>query len=234
MAKANGKEAIRLWFEFLKRAHANPKVTVNSKFYKAWGITADTKFDAWWKEKCQTLFPMHKVQIANRYLSNAEMVMVAVPTSLTPTDAGNQLRELLLDHYKSINHQPKKQQTFTLTAGAEIKVSALRAYLATWDAQAKLAGEFGTQRVSAKQLLAEVRRMYLAKVYRWRNTKRKVEGLPSALAGMLEYDAESGQVISRSDDVEAERAVRRYLKIANKLVAAAACGDFPGKDYYKV
>jgi hypothetical protein len=41
-------------------------------------------------------------------------------------------------------------------------------------------------------------------------------------------------VSSKSDDVSAERAVRRYLAIANNLVSAAACGDFPSRDYFKL
>lgn len=76
--------------------------------------------------------------------------------------------------------------------------------------------------------------MYMAKTHRWSHTKRKVEGMPSALAGQVEYDAVKGEVAAEGDDTSAERAVRRYLKIARKLVAAAAVGDFPSADYYKV
>jgi hypothetical protein len=60
-----------------------------------------------------------------------------------------------------------------------------------------------------------------------------VEGLPSALAGDVDYDAVTDSVSSSSDDVSAERAVRRYLAIANNLVTAAAGGDFPSRDYFK-
>lgn len=37
MARATGKEAIRLWFEFLRRALHADGVVVNSKYYAAWG-----------------------------------------------------------------------------------------------------------------------------------------------------------------------------------------------------
>ena len=80
----------------------------------------------------------------------------------------------------------------------------------------------------------EVRRVYMAKTHRWSHTKRRVEGLPSALAGQVEYDAVTGDIAAEGDDTSAERAVRRYLKIARNLVAAAAVGDFPSADYYKV
>jgi hypothetical protein len=221
MPRSTSKEAVRLWFEFLKRAHQTPSVKVNSKFYKAWGDVAGTKFEAWWREVGCELFPLHKVTIAERYLSNSEVLMVSVPKSLTPTAAGNQLRELLLEHYQATKHKPTTTKTFAFTAGAEIKVSSFRTYLATWDANAKLETQLSTQRVPAKLVLAEVREVYRAKVARWQHTKRKVQGLPSTL-------------IETETDTEAERAVRRYLKVARKLVAAAAAGDFPSKDYNKV
>ena len=34
--KSDGKEAYRLWYEFLKRALADKKVRVNKAFYKEW------------------------------------------------------------------------------------------------------------------------------------------------------------------------------------------------------
>jgi hypothetical protein len=58
--------------------------------------------------------------------------------------------------------------------------------------------------------------------------------LPMALTGQLDYDEITDSVSSKSDDVSAERAVRRYLAIANKLVSAAARGDFPSRDYFKL
>ena len=64
--------------------------------------------------------------------------------------------------------------------------------------------------------------------------RRRIEALPMALAGEVAYDADTDTVSSNSSDIGAERAVRRYLAIANRLVAAAAGGDFPSKDYFKV
>jgi phage-related minor tail protein len=70
--------------------------------------------------------------------------------------------------------------------------------------------------------------------HKWQLTKRKVEALPMALTGELDYDEITDSVRSKSDDVSAERAVRRYLAIANNLVSAAASGDFPSRDYFKL
>jgi hypothetical protein len=234
MARATGKQAIRLWFEFLKRALASPEVKVKAKHYQAWGDVQNTTFDAWWKAHGAELFPQHKVQLVQRRLSDAGVVHVAVPMNLTPTTAANQVRELLIHHYQAIDHTPKAQRVYEFTLGAEIKVSALRSYLATYDAHVKLAGELGKQTVPAKLVLAEVRRVYMAKTHRWSHTKRNVEGLPSALADQVEYDSRTGEVVASGDDTGAERAVRRYLRIAHNLVKAAAGGDFPSADYNKV
>jgi hypothetical protein len=234
MARTTGKEAIRLWFEFLKRAHLAEHVVVNSKYYKAWGDVAATKFETWWKAHAEELFPYRKVQLVQRYLSDDGVLNVSVPMALTPTEAAAQLRHVLIEHYESIGHTPKPQRVYELTEGAEIKVSAIRAYLATYDANQTLAAALHMQRVPAKLLLAEVRRVYMARSHRWKHTKRKVEGLPMALTGEIHYDADKNQVNSTGGDVGAERAVRRYLAIANNLVAAAACGDFPSRDYFKL
>lgn len=234
MARATGKEAIRLWYEFLKRAYLADDVKVNSKYYQAWGDVPNTKFETWWKINAEQLFPYRKVEVVQRYLSDAGVVHVSVPMALTPTAAAAQLRQVLIEHYKAIDHDPKPQRVYELTPGAELKVSALRAYLATYDANQRLMATLELPRVPAKLLLAEVRRVYMARSHKWKNTKRKLEGLPMALAGLIVYDVENDQVISNGSDVSAERAVRRYLAIANNLVKAAAVGDFPSRDYFKL
>ncbi len=169
-----------------------------------------------------------------RRLSDAGQVQLAVPLALTPTDAANQVRQLLMEHYKAIGHKPRPQRVYALTEGAEIKVSALRAYLVAYDANQRLLASLQQSRVPAKLLLAEVRRVYMAKSHKWKLTKRKVEALPMALTGELDYDEITDSVSSKSDDVSAERTVRRYLAIANNLVSAAARGDFPSRDYFRL
>jgi hypothetical protein len=234
MARATGKEAIRLWFEFLKRAYQSPNVKVDIKAYEAWGDVANTKFETWWREYAEQLFPKRRVEITQRYLSDALVVNVSVPMALTPTVAAAELRKVLIEHYKAIGHAPKPQRVYAFTEGAEIKVSALRAYLATYDANQKLIASEHVTHVPAKLLLAEVRRFYMARTHKWKHTKRTVEALPMALAGDIVYHADTDAVSSNCSDIGAERAVRRYLAIANRLVTAAASGDFPSRDYFKL
>lgn len=231
MARATGKEAIRLWFEFLKRATETPNLKINNRYYEGWGDYANTKFETWWKVNGESLFPRHKVELAQRYLSDAGVVQVTIPMSLTPTDAANQVRDLLITHYKEIGHNPRPNRVYTLTEGAEIKVSALRGYLHTYDIHQKLLADSPLQKLPAKIVLAEVRRFYLVRSEKWKNTNRKVESLPMALAGTIVYDADTDSVISTGSDIGAERAVRRYLQIAENLIKAAAKGDFPSRFY---
>ncbi len=232
MARATGKEAIRLWFEFLNRAAKMPNLKINAKYYEGWGDFSSIKFEAWWKVNGDSLFPRHKVELTQLYLSGTEVVQLFVPTSLTPTEAANQVRDVLIAHYKAIGHNPKPKRLYALTDGVEMKVSALRAYLHTYDAKQRLTASTASSKISAKLVLAEVRRFYLARSHKWKKSNRKVEGLPSALAGDIDYDPVTDTVSAKGSDVAAERAIRRYLSIADNLIHAAAKGDFPSKTYY--
>ena len=234
MSKTAGREGVRLWFEFLKRAHADKTVRVNEAFYKAWGDYPNQKFNQWWKQHAETLFPRNKVELVQRYLSDSEHVKVSVPMSLTPTQAANQLRDVLIAHYKEIRHMPRAQRSYALTEGVELRISAVRAYLHTYDCHQQLLAERGGEAtVTAKDLLAAVRCFYSARTLRWQATKRKVEALPMALAGDFTYDSATKTVSTPKHDDTAIRNIRRYLLIAQRLVENACRGDFPGKDFNK-
>jgi hypothetical protein len=234
MSKTAGREGVRLWFEFVKRAHADKTVRVNTAFYKAWGDYPNQTFNSWWKQHAETLFPRNRVELVQRYLSDSEYVKVSVPMSLTPTQAANQLRDVLIAHYKEIGHVPRAQRAYALTEGVELRISAVRAYLHTYDChQQLLAKRGGEGAVTAKDLLAAVRIFYSARTLKWRDTKRKVEALPMALAGDFTYDSETKTVSTPKHDDTAIRNIRRYLLIAQRLVENAAKGDFPAADYYR-
>jgi len=89
------------------------------------------------------------------------------------------------------------------------------------------------QRFGIANLLAGVRIFYSARTLKWRDTKRKVEALPMALAGDFTYDSATKTVSTPKHDETAIRNIRRYLLIAQRLVENAAKGDFPAADYYK-
>jgi hypothetical protein len=234
MSKTAGREGVRLWFEFVKRAHDDKNVQVNKAFYKAWGDYQNQTFNSWWKQHAESLFPRNRVELVQRYLSDSEHVKVSVPMSLTPTQAANQLRDVLIQHYEAIGHVPRAQRAYALTQGVELRISAVRAYLHTYDCHQQLMADRGGEgAVSAKDLLAGVRIFYSARTLRWQGKKRKVEALPMALAGDFTYDSSTKTVTTPKYDDTAIRNIRRYLSIAQRLVENAAKGDFPSADYYR-
>lgn len=250
------KEAFRLWFECLTRAANNPQFTINTAYYKGWGDWQQLSFNEWWGTTGKALLIKSDdtVAIATPPAVNSSgNLFVTVPMSLTPTQAANELRALLMSHYAATNHVPKKQQSYALTAGAEMKQTVVRSYLHTYDAYQRLVeraryapvspsinrtGKRDADKktitgsglaVSGKELLQEVRLFYLARNERWKHTKRQVDGLPPALLnGMTVNPATNQQVDYGGVESSALKAVKRYLESANKLIANAAAGNFPG------
>ena len=251
--RSTSKEAYRLWFEFLKRAYTTPNLKVDTAYYEKWGDVANTKFEHWWKAIGSELFnpKVTGVELATDGKPNSDCLLVSVPKSLTPTQSANALRSMLMQHYAAIGHKPHTERTFALTEGAEIKVSAFRSYLHTYDAYQRVLARgaaeginrTGTRdengkkiegselAVTGKELLNEVRVFYLKRTERWKNTKKRVEGLPTALANGMTVNPVTQQVVNYGgEESSALKAVKRYLTIASKLIANAATGKFPS-DY---
>lgn len=252
------KEAFRLWFECLTRAANNPQFTINTAYYKEWGDWRKLSFNEWWGTvgKALLIAPADVVALAAPQAVNSSgNLFVSVPMSLTPTQAANELRALLIAHYAATNHTPQKRQSYALTEGAEMKQTVVRSYLHTYDAYQRLVersrvlpvnptinrtGKRDADKrtiagsglaVSGKELLQEVRLFYLTRAERWKHTKRQVDGLPSALMnGMTVNPATNQRVDYGGDESSALKAVKRYLESANKLIANAAAGNFPA-DY---
>ena len=251
------KEGFRLWFECLNRAAKNPFFTVDEAYYKQWGEWRGVKFDLWWQKTGKVLLApsTNNVAIATTATTNENNLLLSVPKSLTPTQAANEVRALLIQHYTDIKHTPIKQQTYALTEGAEMRLPVVRSYLHTYDAyQRLLANSVNKKRdnvinrtgrrdsegkkiagselaVSGKELLNEVRVFYLTRTERWKNTKRRVEHLPSSLTNGMTVNPVTKEVVNYGGvESSALRAVKRYLDSANNLIANAARGEFPG-DY---
>jgi hypothetical protein len=251
------KEAFRLWYECLKRAASDPKVEVNESFYVDWGDWKTLPFNEWWKTIGKSLVTSKDqyVKIANNEIDQASNILICVPRLLTPTEAANQLRSLLIEYKSNIENEVKVTRSYSLTDGAEMKQAVVRSYLHTYDAYQRLAEEWkttpplkpknrtgkrdqagklvtgSTLKVSGKALLNEVRSFYLRRTEKWKNTRRTVDELPSSLRNGLTINPVTGQVLNYSgDESTALRAVKRYLDSANKLISNAAKGDFPG-DY---
>lgn len=250
MGRSTSREAIRLWYEYLRRAQVDPMIQVHNKYYEAWGDVTKQSFKPWWLAIGAKLFERPRVQVVEGTPRRApKTTLVEVPQSLTPTAAGNALRVVLMDHYQKSGYQPKPAFDYQLTEGKEIKVASLRAYLHTYDAYQRLLLAHATVtkpiadavnrsyvrkgrsklEVSGKELLTEVRRVYLVRTEHWKSRNGKVEPLPTALSqGMTINPATEKAVEYAGVESSALQAVSRYLRIANRLVRNAAQGSFPG------
>ena len=234
MRRSQSKEAIRLWFECLKRAQSK-KLRINRRYYSDWGDWKSQKFEHWWPQIGKSLFGRSFVGLvdstqAAEHEADRQSFLVRIPKSHTPTQAANEVRSLLLDHYKAIGHTPKLERGYTLTEGKELKVVNVRAYLHTYDIHEELLAQNEVGKVSSTELLEAVRIFYLKRTEKWRNSKRRVDGLPTALINGMAVNPVTGKrmAMEASDNSGALRAVRRYLTVADKLIANAAKGYWPG------
>jgi hypothetical protein len=214
--RANSKEAYRLWFEFLKRAIDNPNVKVELKHYKAWGDVSKYKFDKWWKEigsKVIDLNSQSTVSFAIDGTIEEGSYLVRIPKTLTSTEAANQLRQLLLE---SNHKQVVLQSKLKIRHGAEIRPPTYRAYL-----HDKSEGK----KVTAKQVLIAVRKFYIARAIKYKNSNRRIDKLPSNLHTAINFDnLEDVDVLASA---QATSTISRYLKETNKIMETVAKGVFP-------
>ena len=231
MRRSQSKEAIRLWYECLKRAHA-AKLKINRRYYSGWGDWQTLPFEKWWPLIGSQLFVRNKVELVEEISDAADAVHIRIPKSHTATQAANEVRRLLLAHYKATGHAPKLERSYALTEGKELKVVNVRAYLHTYDIYQQLLAESETGKVTSTELLNAVRIFYLKRTEKWKGSRRRVDGLPTALINGMAVNPVTGKrmAMEASDNSGALRAVRRYLTVAEKLIANAAKGDWPG-DY---
>ncbi len=223
--RANSKEAYRLWFEFLKRAIANPNLKVNLKLYKEWGDVTKYSFKNWWAEigsKVIDLDAQSNVSFALDSTNEEGSYLVRIPKTLTSTEAANQLRKLLIES----NHvQVVSESKLKVCHGAEIRPPIYRAYLHTYDRHIELIRNADGGRVGNKELLIAVRKFYIARAKRYRNNLWKVDNLPSNLHTAINFDnLDEVDVLATAQDIAT---VGRYIRKANEIMEAVAKGKFP-------
>jgi hypothetical protein len=231
MRRSQSKEAIRLWYECLKRAQA-AELKIKRRYYSGWGDWQTLPFEKWWPLVGNQLFVRNKVELVEELSDASDAVYIRIPKSHTATQAANEVRRLLLAHYKAIGQTPKLERSYALTEGKELKVVNVRAYLHTYDIYQQLLARSETGKVTSTELLNAVRLFYLKRTEKWRGSKRRVDGLPTALINGMAINPVTGKrmAMEASDNSGALRAVRRYLTVAEHLIANAATGDWPG-DY---
>lgn len=223
LPKTESKEAYRLWFEFLKRAIAEDKASVNMKLYEEWGEVESYSFSRWWREIGEkiTARPTVNAKLVTSGVSDESNYLILAPKSLTSTQIGEEIRRLLIE----ASHQPIKQSKVRLTEGFQIRPYVYRAYLHTYDAQKRLEKESVDKKVQKKDLLIEVRKSYLKRQNRYANNVFKVDDIPDGLFGNFDPRSPDDYDVLRDRQVTAN--VARYLTEATKIIQAVKEGRFP-------
>ena len=225
-----GKEPYRLWFQFLKLALQSKEFKVKKAKYAEWGDVQNVAFDKWWREIGSKLICLgnNGVHVTTAATCDTDLYhLVAIPRTLSPTAARDQVLKLMKDLGQvegGISHKWK------LTEGSELKVKSVRGYLHTYKAQAKLikqavANGGKSSDVKGKHVLCEVRSYYNNKNARYKNNNYKVDPMPSRLAN-------GGNItdVSKIDSdgaSDALRATNEYLRKAREIMTNVQNGTFP-------
>lgn len=222
--RSQSREAYRLWFEFLRRAIAEDKNRVRLDLYSEWGdVTAFNSFDAWWREVGSKVINLHPVAIegVDQGAADDQTYLLRVPKTMTSTQIGNEVRNYLI----SLGHQPVRGSALRVTEGKEIRPQTYRAYLHTYDQQRKLEDAYGGVKVKGKDLLVAVRKFYLQREARYKNSVRQVDKLPPALVGGMNRNDLND--VDYSAEQTAINSINRYLASARSIIAAVREGRFP-------
>jgi hypothetical protein len=213
------REALRLWFEYLRiaRSSTNRKVrgalTVHSPFYARWEMDKGEKFDTWWKSHSH-LFEekliVRKLEAGQTPL-DPEALIIEVPLTQSPSVLTKNVRAIIQAAFDDRQKESRKARrkptaSFQLTDGSEPKLDAVREMLSVYrDVYLKNPNLRGEKLLDAAH-----------KYYTVRKNKRWAK-VPMALM----YDTDGGKI-------RAMRNLRRYIQKAEKVVLNVASGQFPG------
>lgn len=212
------KENIRIWFEFYKLALNNQKLSKeiesSKDYYKAWGDIKNITFDKWWNDH-KVLFDEVTIREVTEIDNDPSAIFIKVPLALPVTDLVNRFKNLI-EHKQS-----KVRQTKTKTKAVPVKQYSFT-----------LGTEFRAQRnndvlliyrdVYLKNGSPAINNKFIEKIKTFYESRRskKYNKLPIVFA---QFDPKD-----HNDTII--RNCRRYIKDAEKLMLAAAKGDFPGRD----
>lgn len=212
------KENIRIWFEFYKLAFNDKslksELEKSQDYYSDWGNVKNISFDKWWKEN-KTLFDEVTIREIKIIDNDPSAIFLKVPLALPLTDLLKRFKkvvelkqEALRKTYTKAKAVPVSKYTFT--PGTEFRASKNNDVLMIY------------RDVYLKNGRPAINNAFLLKVksfYEGRRS-RKFNKLPVIFASFDPTD--SNETIIRN--------CRRYIKDAERLMLAAARGDFPGRD----
>jgi hypothetical protein len=212
------KENIRIWFEFYKLALNNPKLSKeienSNDYYKEWGNVKDVSFDKWWNGH-KDLFDEVTVREVTEIDNDPSAVFIKVPLALPLTDLMSRFKNLIEHKQGKVRKKKTKSKAvnikqYSFTLGTEFRAQRNNDVLLIY------------RDVYLKNGSPPINNKFIEKIkafYEGRRSK-KYNKLPIVFAQFEPKD--------HNDTII--RNCRRYIKDAEKLMLAAAKGDFPGRD----
>lgn len=221
----DGREAYRLWFEFLKIARASADKEVcdalkeSRDYYAAWDMDHADRFEPWWKAHTHLFRERYFI----RELSPGEMpkdpkaLVLEIPLIHSPTVTSEEVAKIVAEAYKKIerkNTKTKKTASahYKLTEGSEPRTDKLRILLNIYREVYQKTFDAKGNPLKGKRLIDEVRK------YKNTASEKNRKNL-----GWLD------QASTEADDSRAQRNLRRDIGKVRKIILNVARGEFPGK-----
>ncbi len=212
------KENIRLWLEYYKLSLNDNKfktyIDQSKDYYADWGDVRDIKFDTWWKDH-KKLFDEVSIREVDQIDNDKSSVYLKVPLGLPITDLTKRFVEIITEKQTKIRKTETKTKgvsvaKYSMTIGTEFRAERNNHALLIY------------RDVFLKNGSPPINTAFLLKVKTFYETRRatKFNKMPVSFANLDPKDENEGIV----------RNCRRYIKDAQRLMKAAAKGDFPGRD----
>ena len=245
-------EPYRLWFEYLKLAHADASITVSQNAYGDWGDVVSTPFSPWWSQHWRDLFAVRstvtRVVEGTIVHDDPHSLTLNIPLTGNIDATLTQIASLL--RTKDVTHGA--QGKYGLSAGYEkglLKhIAKARRYLRLYGYWLKYADLHDRRRVErAAKDYTTWSRMRDDKV-RAELAKKRAAGIKDSEVRRIPYtpafyiaftdylmvrDANKGRRVTQAtfDPANAENARRqivRDIRNARRLAENVATGVFPG------
>ena len=211
------KENIRIWFEFYKLSLHDDRfkkhIEISKHYYADWGNIRDIKFDNWWKDHKQ-LFDEVTIREIDQIDNDKSAIYLKIPLLLPITDLAKRFVEIVTDKQSKIRKSNTKSKAvssskYSLTAGTEFRAERNNHALMIY------------RDVFLQNNRPPINTKFISKIKAFYEGRKaiKFKKMPVNFANFDPND--ENELIVRN--------CRRYIRDAEKLMLAAAQGDFPGK-----
>ena len=211
------KENIRIWFEFYKLSLNDDRfkkdIEDSKQYYADWDNVKETKFDNWWKDH-KHLFDEVTIREIDQVDYDKSAIYLKIPLGLPLTDLTKRFVEIVSDKQSKIRKLKTKSKAvstskYSLTTGTEFRAERNNHALMIY------------RDVFLKNNRPPINTKFIAKIKAFYEGRKatKFKKMPVNFANFDPTD--ENELIVRN--------CRRYIRDAEKLMLAAAKGDFPGK-----